>query len=432
MSRSQAIAAVTAVLAHRIGVSTKLADVAADVEIGRPKAPDANGGALRKVNIYLYQVTPNAAWRNADLPTRGSDGNTIRNRPQVALDLHYLLSFYGDDTLLQPQLMLGAVVSDLHAAPLFVPKIIEEAHANANKPAHQQAIKDSELGKSLELVRFTPASLSLDELSKIWSIFFQTPHALSVAYQAAVVLIEKDVAIETALPVRERDVHGLPLVRPIIESIVAQKDASNPEQIIKTEAIILIQGKNLTADQTTVLIDGIKVKTQTESDSEISLIIPELMEEEGTKTPLRAGSHTLQIVHGLLLGGLASPEPHQIIESSPVPFLLHPTIQVEKVGRKVKTAEGPVTLFSTTVTVVFKPKVAKAERVWILLSGVPAAGESPRAYRFIAPRDNGVVAPDEDTSKITFAVKDVLAGQYLIQAHVDGGDSPPVELGTFK
>jgi hypothetical protein len=70
-----------------------------------------------------------------------------------------------------------------------------------------------------------------------------------------------------------------------------------------------------------VLIDGIKVKTQTESDREISLIIPELMEEDGTKTPLRAGSHTLQIVHGVFSRRLGiNPNPTQIIESSPVPF----------------------------------------------------------------------------------------------------------------
>jgi hypothetical protein len=71
--------------------------------------------------------------------------------------------------------------------------------------------------------------------------------------------------------------------------------------------------------------------------------------------------------------------------------------------------------------------------VWILLRDVPRAGESPRAYRFMAPKDNGVAAPDEGPHRrFTFAVKDVQAGQYLMQAHVDGGDSPPVELGTFK
>ena len=68
------------------------------------------------VNVFLYQVTPNAAWRNADLPTRRANGDLIQ-RPQAALDLHYLLTFYGDESLLQPQRVLGSVVRTLHCGP---------------------------------------------------------------------------------------------------------------------------------------------------------------------------------------------------------------------------------------------------------------------------------------------------------------------------
>src|SRR4051812_41849924 len=64
--------------------------------------PDGTGLPSPGVNIFLYQVTPNAAWRNVDLPARNSDGQLI-TRPRVALDLHYLLTFYGDDTALEPQ-----------------------------------------------------------------------------------------------------------------------------------------------------------------------------------------------------------------------------------------------------------------------------------------------------------------------------------------
>src|SRR5580698_4033073 len=40
-------------------------------------------------NVFLFQVTPNAAGRNSDLPTRDAQGNLI-SRPRVALDLHYM------------------------------------------------------------------------------------------------------------------------------------------------------------------------------------------------------------------------------------------------------------------------------------------------------------------------------------------------------
>src|ERR1051326_8249061 len=77
--------------------------------------PDASGQGLPPVgvNIFLYQVTPNAALRNADLPTRNASGQAGQ-RPVAALDLHYLMSFYGADKQLEPQRVLGSVVRTLH------------------------------------------------------------------------------------------------------------------------------------------------------------------------------------------------------------------------------------------------------------------------------------------------------------------------------
>src|SRR5882762_1484631 len=417
MSRSQAIAAVTAVLAHIVGKSAN-----ADVDIGRPKTTDGQNNGTRKVNVYLYQVTPNAAWRNEDLATRDSDGK-VRKRPQIALDLHYLFSFYGDEAKFEPQLMMGAVMSDLHAGPLLTPAIIAKVGQDAGNALFKKVITDSELNKSLNSVKLTLAALSLDELSKVWSIFFQTPYALSVAYQATVVLIEKDITPEEALPVRERGVYGVPLVRPEIKRIIGKTEVANLDGIIKSGATVLIQGKNLQAAETTVLIDGLSVAPLSISDQEVAVKLPaKLIAEDGTDIPLRAGSHALQIVHGILLGGLASPEPHQIIESSPIAFLLRSTIQVKNVADKKKNG-----LFSAKITVTFDPAVGKAQRVWILLKETPApADKPPRAYRFMAPKDNGIPGPAEETSEITFPVKEAAPGEYLLQAHVDGGESQPV------
>lgn len=422
MSKSQAVAAVTAVLAHIANKSTG----GAKIDIGRPKDPDGAGSGERKVNIYLYQVTQNGAWLNEDVATRDSDGK-LRKRPQIALDLHYLFSFFGDESKFEPQLMMGAVMRDLHAGAVLTPSIIKKVSQDAGEPLFKQVITDSELDKSVHSIKLTLASLSLDELSKVWSIFFQTPYALSVAYQATAVLIEKDVLTEEALPVRERGVYGMPMARPKIERIMAQAaPGTNPAGIIKVGATVLIQGNNLRAEETTVLIDGIKVVTQSVGDREIAVKLPtKLVAEDGTEIPLRAGSHALQIVHGMLLGGLSSPEPHQIIESSPVPFLLRPTIEVGSPIDKVQDAQG---LFSAKVPVTFDPKVAKAQRVWILLKETPEpANRPPRASRFMAPKDNGITDPATETNTITFPVKDVAAGDYLLQAHVDGGESLPSE-----
>src|SRR5205085_6874101 len=68
------------------------------------------------VNIFLYQIAPNAALRNADLPTRGADRHVMQ-RPCAVIDLHYLLTMHGNDNIYEPQKLLGAVVRTLHSTP---------------------------------------------------------------------------------------------------------------------------------------------------------------------------------------------------------------------------------------------------------------------------------------------------------------------------
>src|SRR5438045_3950482 len=115
MSNALAIATVTESLFHVLTNALPASLVSgAKVTVLRPDAP--SGLPTSGVNIFLYQATPNPSWRNADLPTRKSDGSLMR-RPQVAIDLHYLISFYGTDTAFEQQRLLGTVARALHAAP---------------------------------------------------------------------------------------------------------------------------------------------------------------------------------------------------------------------------------------------------------------------------------------------------------------------------
>lgn len=196
MSNALAIATATATLGQIVLTAAQGEVPAASLSNGRPENPPA-GSPSARIHIYLYQVTPNAAWRNTDLPTRSGDGKLVQ-RPQVALDLHYVIVFYGNDTELEPQRMLGAVVRDLHARPMLTREMIRGAITG------QPILTSSDLADSVELVKFTPLSLSLEELSKLWSVFFQTQHALSVAYQGTVVLIESEEGASLTLPVLQR------------------------------------------------------------------------------------------------------------------------------------------------------------------------------------------------------------------------------------
>ena len=206
MSNHLAIATVTAALRKRLesALTADLTDLAVTVNHGRPDGA-SKGQPEARVNLFLYQVSPNGALANADLPTRGAGGRLVA-RPTVALDLHYLITFYGDETQLEPQRIMGSVVRMLEAKPVVTRELIEAVTADTNFPY----LSESDLAQAVETVKFTPEPLSLEEMSKLWSVFFETPYGLSVAYRASVVTIEAAETARQVLPVSERSIFVIP------------------------------------------------------------------------------------------------------------------------------------------------------------------------------------------------------------------------------
>lgn len=202
MSNHLAIATVTAMLRSTLANALAADQLGMDPNVTTLR-PDLLGSDRLKtgVNLYLYQIVTNATHRNDDLPTRRADGTLVRH-PQVALDLYYLVSCYGNDADLEPQRLLGSVTRALHARPSLSRVVIAQTLQQQDAPPW---IAASNLADQIEVVRFAPLPLSLEELSKLWSVFFQTKYALSVAYIGSTVLIEA--AAETthpAPPVQER------------------------------------------------------------------------------------------------------------------------------------------------------------------------------------------------------------------------------------
>jgi hypothetical protein len=158
----------------------------ASVRTARPDRLLAHEQTAGTVNIFLYQVVPNAQWRNSDLPMRNAEGALVQ-RPRVALDLYYLFSFYGEDRDQVPQLLAGLTALVLYTQP-----------ALTSQPA--------ETG---EPITFYPVTLSLEELSKIWLIV-QAPYALSMVYRGSVVVIDSDLTPPAPPPVRQTDLTMAP------------------------------------------------------------------------------------------------------------------------------------------------------------------------------------------------------------------------------
>ncbi len=195
MSNYLAVATVTAVLRDILQEAAGAAVPGATATTRRPEAVNDGGQNKPVVNIFLYQVAPNAAWRNTDIEIRHPDPQApddrardrVEKRPQVPINLSYLFSFYGNELELEPQRLLGSVVSAIHAHPRLPPEAIR------GTVGRERSLRDSDLEfqvAQIEKVKLTPINLSLEELSKLWSVFFQVPYALSVAYEASAVLID--------------------------------------------------------------------------------------------------------------------------------------------------------------------------------------------------------------------------------------------------
>lgn len=212
MSNALAIAGVTAVIKDLL--DSGLIDHAITDTLGAgvtvtALAPDAvslDDQEAPQLNLFLHQVTPNVAWRNATLPSRDAAGNRVAN-PPLALDLHYLLTAYGRAEL-QAEVLLGYALQLLHETPVLPREAIRRALNpavvdGAILPTVYQNLRGVDLAEQVELLKIVPAALGTEEMSRLWSAL-QAHYRPTAAFQVSVVLIESNRAARSPLPVLSR------------------------------------------------------------------------------------------------------------------------------------------------------------------------------------------------------------------------------------
>ncbi|MFT3769509.1 MAG: DUF4255 domain-containing protein [Minicystis sp.] len=419
MSTSLAIATVTATLQRLLtGALGHAADdlstsATGKLEVSTVRPTTGTTGLTKKgVNIYLFQVTPNPAARNDDLPTRRPGGETVQ-RPRVAIDLHYLLSFYGADKFWEAQRALGITLQTLHARPVLSREMIASTVAALGGSSGFEFMKGSNLAEAMDPVRITIEPLSLEEISKIWSVlFFQTPYELSVVYRASVVVIDADETPAPALPVRSVGVRAVPFAAPAVDEVTnAARDVP-----ILGGSTLAVRGRALRGDVTRIVIDGAAAPNAPDflGDTEIRFDLG------GLGAPLPAGVHGLQVAHALSIG--EPPSPHLGSSSNVVPFVVHPRVTAVAAGALTKTTVDGETLCEGTVTLTFGAAVGRAQRAVLLLHRVTPAAP-PRAYAFVAEARPSGPGDPLTTTTIDFAITGVSAGTYAVRAQIDGADS---------
>lgn len=409
MSNYLAIAAVTATFKNFLQEKTSNVISGHNITIGRPKE-----GTPKGITIFLYQVIYNPDHRNDDLPMRRAGDTTFSQRPRAALDLYYLLSFYGNEEPLEPQILLGSTISVLHAQPVITRDMLREEIQRHNDPDELAKYKVSD---QVQSITFTPLSYSTEEFAKLWSILFQIPYTLSVAYKASVVFVEAEATPHKALPVQRRDAYVLPFRRPVIEDISLADGETAP---IVHDSKIVITGHQLKGDITKVSIGEVTVAIDPDdsenavTDTQITLSLSSALFQD---KDLRAGIQGVCVLHPVMMGDPA--EEHFGFESNVGPLVLSPTITVDpNVGDEL--------------TVKLKPDVGKTQKVVALLNEFESGSATPRAYSIAAPENNGINGSETKTSEITFDVAEVEPGDYLLRVQVDGAESPlEVETGKY-
>ncbi|MBN3753683.1 DUF4255 domain-containing protein [Paraburkholderia sp. Tr-20389] len=400
MSNALAIASVTETLLHVLtGCLDRSGVSGATVTAVRPDQPSQlpNPG----VNIFLYQVSPNVALRNADLPTRSPDGTLLR-RPQAALDLHYLFTFYGEDLTLQQQRLLGAVATQMHAFPGLSRDTIGTVQGSV------PFLNSADLDAQAELVRFTPINFSLEELSKLWSFLLKTDYVLSTAYLASVVLLETDdTEPPPPLPILNFNVYATSFAQPSIEQILPDTGT-----LILPSSTLIVSGRNFVRQER---VNGVN------ATAPVQVLISGVTATPGSVTPmqlrvplpagLRAGANTAEVVLGPIAGG-----PPGTIQSGLAAFVLHPVIQDGEAGSPAQIAvESAGSPDRVTLTARLSPTVQVGQRV--LLELIPLS--KPTAVQLF---DGGAMTVASDFVSVTFTRP--ATGDYLVRLRVDGAETP--------
>ncbi len=404
MSNALAIATVTTALAQIVRTAVQSVLPGSDVLTERP---DSTPLGQPRARLFLYQVSPNGALRNNDLPTRAANGNVVK-RPTTALDLHYLLAFYGNENDLEPQRMLGAAVRDLHAKPVLMRQMIDDAIAS------EAFLADSNLSDAVEQIKFTPLGFSLEELSKLWSVFFQAPYALSVAYQGTVVLIESEDNAQAALPVLRRGAEdqGVNTVLgpfPGIESIhvsVPEDTGRHPRLPSYPSAQLgtrlTIGGRNLGGETVTVRFDHarlavtktIPVPSSDRSGAELNVT---LVDNAAAQTEWAAGLYTVVVI--VTNGGVER-------TTNQLPLSFAPKIVgIAPPNPVARDISGNVTL-----TITCGPQVRPTQRAMLL----------------IADREVAAQAHLTNTGTVQFSLENApVVTDTLVRLRIDGVDSLP-------
>jgi hypothetical protein len=397
MSNVLAIAATTRtlrnlLLAQMPQLDTELNDLEVTLQ---PPDVARKGISKAQLNLFLYQVVANAAWRNLDLPGQVRAGETAP--PPLALNLHYVLTAWGrgeSDSDALSHRVLAAAMSTLHDRSVLDSNDI------------RNALADNDLANQIERVRVTPLPQSVDELSRLWTAF-QTNYRTSAAYEATVVLIDSQAATRVPLPVLRRGAQDRGVIA--ITSAAAVLDAltlPRGQAAVRLGEDIVLGGRQLGTQ------DAVARFSSPRLDAPID-IVPLAGEAGSLRVHLADSSEDMTAAArwapGIYTVALrVQPPGLPPLLSNELPLALAPVITLGSLA----AAAGDFVLNLTCA-----PRIREGQRVFLLFGD-----------RLLTPASLGNPADTQQPTALTFQLTGVAAGTYTVRLRVDGADSIPVDF----
>jgi hypothetical protein len=202
-------------------------------------APDESGGS-RRINLFLYKIQENPAFKNMDWQPKQGDPNTLVP-PPLSLNLFYLMTPYSQS---DPE--IGN--ADAHAILGEAMRVFHE-HPIVPKEHLVDGLQDSR-----EQIKIIQNTLDLEELSRVWSTFTQ-PFRLSVMYEISVVQLDMPAESARPMPPLVRTI-GVPEIRapflpPVVETIEPASGLAG--------SAVTFHGQNLAGWKAYVTVTGVEV-----------------------------------------------------------------------------------------------------------------------------------------------------------------------------
>jgi hypothetical protein len=369
-----------------------------------------------QLNLFLYQVTPNLGWRNADLPSRDSSGARVSN-PPLALDLHYMLTAYGSQDL-NAEVLLGYAMQLLHETPMLTRAQLRTVLAPPSPvdgsivPGIFGTLSALDLADQVELIKITPAYLGAEELTKLWTAM-QARFRPTMGYLATVVLIQAKEPRRVAKPVLKRgpdDRGAVALAGPIPAINTLRPALSELMPAVRLGEDILSRGASLSVGTLTARFTYAQLQivqslptVAAGAPDQIRVHLPSVAENAAVMDAWAVGFYTVRL-DLVLPNGEAWP-------TNELAIALSPTITVTPRN----ASPGTVNL-----TVTCTPRLrSDQERSVSLIFGSSE----------ITPATMTTPADVTQPTTLTFSIPSVAAGSYPVRLRVDGIDSVPVLYG---